>query len=62
MKNMDHKFIDEDIDYFATRPSTVENITIYVWQLLKPLIEKEKCSLHKVKVHETENIFAVYKG
>lgn len=62
MKNMDHKCLDKDIEYFATRPSTVENIAVYVWKLLEPLIPKEKCSLSKVKVHETENIFAVYKG
>ena len=62
MKNMDHKCLDKDIEYFRIIPSTVENIAIYIWKLLEPYMSKEKCSLFKVKVHETENISAVFKG
>ena len=59
---MDHKCLDKDVDYFKDHTSTVENVTIYIWKLLEPYMTKEKCSLQKVKVYETDNIHAVYKG
>ena len=62
MEKMDHKCLDKDVDYFKERTSTVENIAVFVWKLLEPFMSKEKCRLQKVKVYETENIHAVYKG
>ncbi|CAK8681310.1 6-pyruvoyl tetrahydrobiopterin synthase-like [Clavelina lepadiformis] len=62
MDVMDHKCLDKDVEYFKTQPSTAENIAVFVWNQLSPYMEKEKCSLHKVKIFETENICATYKG
>lgn len=59
MDNMDHKNL-EDVAYFKTHPSTAENIAIYIWDNLHEVLEC--CSLYKVKVHETENNVAIYKG
>ena len=62
MKNMDHKFLNKDVDFFSERVPTAENIAIYAWGLLKPTLEDNSCSLHMVTVEESENISAVYKG
>ncbi|XP_026689858.2 6-pyruvoyl tetrahydrobiopterin synthase-like [Ciona intestinalis] len=62
MEPMDHKCVDKDIDYFKDKPSTAENIAIYIWQQLEPYMENEKCSLYKVQLCETENIVTEYMG
>uniref|UniRef100_H2YHZ7 6-pyruvoyl tetrahydrobiopterin synthase n=1 Tax=Ciona savignyi TaxID=51511 RepID=H2YHZ7_CIOSA len=62
MDTMDHKCIDKDIEYFRTKPSTAENIAVYIWEQLKPHMKKEKCSLYKVQLFETENVEVEYMG
>jgi len=62
MDVMDHKCLDKDVEYFKDSPSTVENIAVFVWKQLEPLMAKESAKLYKVKVNETENISATYKG
>ena len=62
MKPMDHRNLDKDISYFSNYPSTVENICIYIWKQIADDVTMAGCKLHKVKVHETENISAVYMG
>lgn len=58
---VDHKFIDKDVPWFATRPSTVENICIFFYEeLAKKMPAGVK--LNKVKVWETEKNIASYKG
>ena len=51
---MDHKNLDLDVAYFAERPSTVENITIFIWHELKKVMYLEGTDylLYKVKVWE----------
>ncbi len=64
MKLLDHRNLDKDVDFFRTRPSTVENICVFVWRQLADEISAASptCRLVKVKVHETENNSAVYTG
>ncbi len=59
IKKFDHKHLDLDCDLFNDIPSTVENITIVIWDILDPLLNG---MLHKVKVYETENNYASYYG
>nr|XP_039264713.1 6-pyruvoyl tetrahydrobiopterin synthase-like [Styela clava] len=60
MKPMDHKFIDKDIEYFQTVPSTAENIAIYIWDEMKKRIKEGL--LYEVRIRETDNNVAYYKG
>nr|CAB3265307.1 6-pyruvoyl tetrahydrobiopterin synthase-like [Phallusia mammillata] len=62
MDVMDHKFLDKDVDYFKTTPSTVENIAVFIWNQIVALMKNENASLYEVKVCETDNISAVYRG
>mmetsp|Transcript_15856 Transcript_15856/g.44905 ORF Transcript_15856/g.44905 Transcript_15856/m.44905 type:complete len:96 (+) Transcript_15856:406-693(+) len=41
------------------RPSTAENIAVYVWEQLQPHLGG---LLFQVKIEETENNFAIYRG
>lgn len=57
---MDHKCIDEDIEYFKTVPSTAENMAIYIWDELSKLLLKNQ--LYEVRVDETAKNSAFYRG
>lgn len=61
MKQMDHKNLDKDVPYFKERPSTTENVAIYIWDELKKVIERSEL-LYEVKVYETENNIVTYRG
>mmetsp|Transcript_15855 Transcript_15855/g.44903 ORF Transcript_15855/g.44903 Transcript_15855/m.44903 type:complete len:142 (+) Transcript_15855:171-596(+) len=60
LDQLDHRNIDVDVPYFADgRPSTAENIAVYVWEQLQPHLGG---LLFQVKIEETENNFAIYRG
>ena len=58
VSRFDHKHLDEDCLEFKDKPSTVENVAIVIYDLLKPKL----ADLDEVKVYETENNYAIYKG
>jgi 6-pyruvoyltetrahydropterin/6-carboxytetrahydropterin synthase len=59
IQTLDHKNIDRDVPFFKTKPSTVENLTVYIWQELAP---KLNGLLYEVQIRETVNNYAIYKG
>lgn len=61
MKPMDHKHLDMDVEWFKTNPSTMENIAVFVWQQLTSVMTMPEL-LQGVKIWETDNHFAIYKG
>ncbi len=60
IERFDHKNLNLDTKEFSNLNPTVENIALVIWQLLRPEISEEYV-LH-VKVNETENNYAEYKG
>ena len=64
MAPLDHKNVDKDVAFFAIHPSTVENICIYIWQQLKKhlSLQQKDHLLFEIKVDETENNRAIYRG
>jgi 6-pyruvoyltetrahydropterin/6-carboxytetrahydropterin synthase len=58
---LDHSNLNLDGDFFPKgwQPTT-ENLAIVIWQRLAPHITG--CELHRIKVTETENIYAEYFG
>lgn len=60
---LDHKFLDKDVSYFHTRVSSVENITIFIWDQLSsdPRITSSAVKLHEVIVHETDKQYAAIR-
>eukprot|EP01104_Vermistella_antarctica_P017490 TRINITY_DN619_c0_g1_i4.p1 TRINITY_DN619_c0_g1~~TRINITY_DN619_c0_g1_i4.p1 ORF type:complete len:178 (-),score=52.14 TRINITY_DN619_c0_g1_i4:78-611(-) len=63
MKELDHKCIDKDVAYFCDNGvvSTAENIAIYIYDSLLPYVP-EGCSLEEIRLEETENNIAIYRG
>lgn len=59
---LDHKNLNEDIEYFANVNPSVENICAAVFGWLKDDIESSGCSLTEVKIFETPKTWASYRG
>ncbi|KAJ3019805.1 hypothetical protein HKX48_001732 [Thoreauomyces humboldtii] len=60
MDVMDHKNLDLDVPYFHDKPSTAENIAVFIWDSLGPLLPRGE--LHEVVLHETDNNVVMYRG
>lgn len=59
LSKVDHKHLNLDVPEFKTLNPTAENIAYVIWGWLKPSLGS---LLHEVKLHETENNVAVYRG
>jgi 6-pyruvoyltetrahydropterin/6-carboxytetrahydropterin synthase len=59
VEKVDHKYLN-DLDAFKDIPPTVENMAIVFWNWLEPHFPKGL--LHEVKLVETENNLAIYRG
>lgn len=59
---VDHKNLNIDVDFMHGRIATTENLTIAIWNELRPEIEKYGIKLHCIKVQETENNYIEYYG
>jgi 6-pyruvoyltetrahydropterin/6-carboxytetrahydropterin synthase len=58
---LDHSNLNLDVDFLpANIQPTTENMVIYIWDELKPHLTG--CTLHSIKLYETENIYAEYLG
>nr|XP_056716822.1 6-pyruvoyl tetrahydrobiopterin synthase-like [Euleptes europaea] len=60
LEPLDHKNLDQDVDFFADVVSTTENLAIYIWRNLEKILPAG--CLYKVKVYESDKNFIVYKG
>lgn len=58
-KNLDHKFLNEDVDFFRDTLPTAEWIAVWVYRELKDSFESPVC-LKKVRVLETPELAAEY--
>lgn len=61
MEPMDHKNLDRDVEFFKTRPSTSENVAVFIWNNMRKVMKKPEL-LYEVKLHETENNIVCYRG
>jgi 6-pyruvoyltetrahydropterin/6-carboxytetrahydropterin synthase len=57
---MDHRFLNKEVPEFSTRIPTTENLAIVIWQRLSPKLNHAK--LHRVRVYETQDLFADFYG
>lgn len=60
MDGMDHKHLNLDVPVFQEMVPTVENLVVVCWKLLENRLPQGL--LHEVKIYETENNIAVYRG
>ncbi|KAI8887424.1 PTPS-domain-containing protein [Backusella circina FSU 941] len=68
MDPLDHRNLDMDVEYFKKRPSTTENLAIFIWWnfqyhfLRNDEWRSTLARLYKVKVYETEHNIVEYMG
>jgi|SRR5690606_16827918 len=62
VRKMDHKNVNLDVDFMKGQMSSTENIAIAVWDEIAKDVEALGCSLHCVKLQETENNYVEYYG
>lgn len=62
IEKVDHKNINLDVDFMKDKMPSTEVLAMSVWEQLEPEIARHGCSLHCVKLYETENNFVEYFG
>lgn len=58
----DHRHLNLETEEFARAVPTTENIAIAAWRRLEPTLTAAKVVLRKVRIWETPEIFAEYRG
>ncbi len=59
---LDHKNLNLDIEYFKIQLPSIENLSVFIWNLINKKIKRTGAQLHCIKIQETENNFAEYYG
>lgn len=62
IEKVDHSNLNLDVDFMRGKFTSVENFIIGIWDELKPYLEKEGMTLHKLMLVETPTIYAEYFG
>ncbi len=63
MTAYDHRHLNLEVPEFAARIPTSENIAIEAWKRLEPAVNSAGgAKLSRVRVYETPEIFAEYRG
>ena len=60
VEKIDHRNLNEDVDFMKGIIPSIENIVVEIWNILAPKIENGQ--LHYIKLTETENNYVEYWG
>ena len=60
LKEFDHKFLNEDTDYFEELIPTTENFAKILYECLTEKLKCGECRLLKVRLYETKDLFVDY--
>ena len=60
IERVDHKHMNEDVDFMHGCIPTAENMAIAFWKILEPKIREGR--LVSIKLYESANNFVEYKG
>ncbi len=61
IEKLDHKNLNEDVDFMAGKMCSIENLVIAIWGQLEPHLPAE-INLYCLKLYETPRIFVEYYG
>lgn len=61
IEKVDHKHLNMDVDFMAGVIPTAENIVASFWKLLQGKLPSN-CRLHELKLWESDNNMAFYRG
>jgi 6-pyruvoyltetrahydropterin/6-carboxytetrahydropterin synthase len=59
---IDHKNVNLDVDFMEGKMASTEVLAQAIWEQLADAIAAQGCSLHCIKLYETENNFVEYFG
>lgn len=59
---LDHKNINLDVPFMEGVLASTENLVVAIWDRLSGPVEEFNCTLHCVRLHETENNYVEYFG
>jgi len=62
VESWDHRHLNLEVPEFAHAIPTTENLAIAAWNRLQPGIAQASAQLSRVRVYETPEIFAEYRG
>ncbi len=62
VNKLDHKNVNLDVDFMEGKMASTEVIAVEIFNVLKPLFEKEHVVLHSIRLTETENNSVEYFG
>ncbi|XP_037932346.1 6-pyruvoyl tetrahydrobiopterin synthase [Teleopsis dalmanni] len=60
-KQLDHKNLDKDCEYFKKIPSTTENLAVFIYDGVRQHLKKPDL-LYEVKIYETDKNSVTYRG
>lgn len=60
IKVLDHTQFEKVVDWFADKQPSSENLTVFIWNEIEPRLLD--CTLHKIRLKETDTIFTDYYG
>ena len=60
VERVDHKHLNEDVDFMRGIIPTAENLAREFWKLLAPRITEGR--LHSIRLYESNNNFVEYRG
>jgi len=62
LDKVDHKNLDLDVDFMTGKLSSTENLALEFWKQLYAPINALGCTLHCIKIQETEKNYVEYFG
>lgn len=60
IEKVDHKHLNQDVDFLQGIIPTAENMAVAFWKILAPMITEGR--LHSIKLYESANNFVEYRG
>lgn len=60
-EKLDHKNLNEEVDFMKGKMCSIENLVVAIWNQLKNKLPGD-VQLHALKLYETPRIFAEYYG
>jgi 6-pyruvoyltetrahydropterin/6-carboxytetrahydropterin synthase len=61
-EKVDHKNLNLDVDFMSGIMPSCENFAIAIWEQLEGPVKESGCTLHSIKLYETENNIVEYFG
>ncbi|GAA4457094.1 MAG: 6-carboxytetrahydropterin synthase [Chitinophagaceae bacterium] len=62
VEQVDHRNLNLDVPFMKGKFTSAENLTIAIWDELRPHVEQMGVQLHKLMLRETRNIYVEYYG